>query len=101
MSLISIIPFAPLEKLPFEAQDVEKLNLGKARLPDGFPIPWRRETGEAVEPLVLFLWDKHVRRGSYVENSASACAADVADFWAFLISSPSDGKSVSRTDLEA
>lgn len=101
MSLISIIPFSPLEQLSFEAPGIEKLNLDKARLPAGFPIPWQRDKGETIEPLVLFLWDKHVRRGSYVENSASACAADLADFWAFLISSPIDWKSVSRTDLEA
>ena len=83
MSLISIIPFSPLEQLSFEAPDIEKLNLDKARLPAGFPIPWQRDKGEIIEPLVLFLWNKHVRRGSYVENSASACAADLADFWAF------------------
>lgn len=101
MSLISIIPFAPLEKLSFDAPAAERLNLEKTRLPAGFPIPWQRDKGETVEPLVLFLWDKYVRRGSYVENSASACASDLADFWAFLISSSIDWKSVSRTDLES
>jgi integrase len=99
--MISIVSFTPLQKLSLEAPSIEPIDLGKARLPVGFPIPWDRDAGKTIEPLTLFLWDRYVRSGGFVENSASACAADLVDFWGFLSNSLIDWNQVSRTDLEA
>lgn len=70
-------------------------------LPQGFPIPTDDETGQIIEPVLFYLVDRHLgTNGQFVLNSAISAAADLRDWWGYLIAFGRRWDAVLRHDVE-
>ena len=81
--------------------------LGAVALPPGFPFLVDADSGEVIEPALLFLTRRHLSgvsgrgRSRWVRNTALAHAHDLNDWWKFLGAASLDWDTVGRADIQA
>ena len=72
-----------------------------AALPPGFPFLVEEPTRRIVEPVLLYLCDRHLRRnGVWVRNTARAAAEDLHDWWSYLSEYSLAWNEIRREDVE-
>lgn len=88
------------ESLDGHLNEADAAVLGTCSLPVGFPFLVDQDSQKLVEPVLLYLWSRHLRSGRYVPNTAIAMADDLRDWWVFLSYYSLDWDVVGRADFE-
>ncbi len=72
-----------------------------AALPEGFPFLVDGDTGEVIEPVLMFLCSKHLARGRrrWPRNTAQGQAEALKDFWRYLDAAQVAWRDVDEGDL--